>query len=248
MLSQTPGNTILVAEDDPATRQALAGLLTAAGYSVTVAADGQEALNLLRRGPAPDLVLLDLVMPVLDGWQFLQEQQQDPTLADIPVVIVSGSDRPPSMEDSKIGALIRKPIEFGQLLAVIRDFVTTQRPGVLVVDDSDQVRHMLELALGHHDFMVWTASGGQEAVEVYRQHHAAVAVVLLDVRMPVMDGPATLKALKQIDPGVRCCFMSGDTGEYRVQDLIDQGAAHVFAKPFGLAQVTQALRQLVAAR
>src|SRR3954469_25596166 len=95
-----PARSILVAEDDANTRQALASLLGAAGYTVTTAANGREALDALRRQP-PDLVLLDLVMPELDGWQFLQQQRQDPALASIPVVVVSGAAAP--HEQSALG-------------------------------------------------------------------------------------------------------------------------------------------------
>src|SRR5690242_18258082 len=86
-----PGKSILVVEDDPLTREALAMVLGEAGCRVACAADGREALGLLRAGPKPDLILLDLSLPVLDGRQFRREQLQDPALAGIPVVVVSAA-------------------------------------------------------------------------------------------------------------------------------------------------------------
>ena len=107
------------------------------------------------------------------------------------------------------------------------------RDTILVVDDDRAVLALLGTALPEYGLAVLTAAGGEEAVEVYRRHREAVALVLLDVRMPGLDGPATLAALRQVDPLVRCCFMSGNTGEYAWDDLTALGAVCVFAKPFG---------------
>jgi CheY-like chemotaxis protein len=82
---------ILVIDDDACCREALVSILELEGYQVACAAHGLEALASLRRGPLPSLILLDLRMPVMDGWQFRQEQQQDPVLAGIPVVVMTGA-------------------------------------------------------------------------------------------------------------------------------------------------------------
>ena len=83
------GKVVLVVEDDRLAREALCAILQGAGYAARGAADGAEALGALRRGALPDLILLDLMMPVLDGWQFRREQLRDPGLAGVPVVICS---------------------------------------------------------------------------------------------------------------------------------------------------------------
>jgi CheY-like chemotaxis protein len=103
---------------------------------------------------------------------------------------------------------------------------------VLVVDDEPAVRRMLDFALRSHGFAVRAASGGEAAVGLYRRHRGTVDVVLLDVRMPGLDGPQTLLALRQIDPAVRCVFMTGGTGDHTGEQLLDMGAAWVLAKPF----------------
>ena len=102
--------------------------------------------------------------------------------------------------------------------------------GILVVDDDATVRTMLDIGLRHHGFAVWLAAGGQEAVEVFRRHGQAIDIVLLDVRMPGLDGPQTLAALQQIDPRVRCCFMSGESGGYNSETLLTLGASHLDRK------------------
>src|ERR1700679_86375 len=83
-----------------------------------------------------------------------------------------------------------------------------EAPGVLIVDDDDLLRNLMSIVLQRRGFTVWTAASGAEALTAYRQHGQRIAVVLLDVRMPVQDGPATLAQLRQLNPELCCCFMS----------------------------------------
>lgn len=116
------GKTILVVEDDAATRESLGLILGTQGYGVLGAGNGQEALDLLRAGPYPDLILLDLMMPIMDGWQFRREQTRDAVLAGIPVVVLSadGNVRPKAAALGAAGYL-QKPVEVECLLEEIRE-------------------------------------------------------------------------------------------------------------------------------
>src|SRR6476646_6367807 len=78
---------ILIVDDDKDVRSALAELLEGEGYAVAGAHNGHEALQLMRAGLHPAVILLDLMMPVMDGWDFRSEQQRDPAFAGVPVVI-----------------------------------------------------------------------------------------------------------------------------------------------------------------
>jgi CheY-like chemotaxis protein len=118
------------------------------------------------------------------------------------------------------------------------------KPGVLVVDDEHLVRIMVQLGLERNGFEVWLAGNGREALDLYREHREQIAVVLLDVRMPGLDGPGTLAALRKLNPDVPACFMSGDPGVYAPEELRQRGAAYVIAKPFHLDQLANILRLL----
>lgn len=103
---------------------------------------------------------------------------------------------------------------------------------------------MVQLALEWEGFEVWTASNGNDAVRIYENHRDRIALVLLDVKMPDLDGPCTLDALRELNPKLVACFMSGSTGQYTNADLIRRVPARIFAKPFRLDELTSELRSL----
>lgn len=112
---------ILVVEDDQYIRDSLAELLQDEGYLVDVAKDGQEGLDYLAREQAPDLILLDLMMPIKDGFQFRAEQREDPRIASIPVVIFSadtGVNQPNAQFEG--AAILKKPVDLDALLSMVR--------------------------------------------------------------------------------------------------------------------------------
>ena len=116
-----PGRTILIVDDDPDVRVALEGALQAAGVSVVSASHGLDALRALRtRASAVDLILLDLMMPVMNGWQFRREQQQDPDLSAIPVLVLSAGNHVAEAAAS-IGATgyLRKPVDLDELWSAV---------------------------------------------------------------------------------------------------------------------------------
>jgi len=109
---------ILLVEDDLDVREALADTLEDRGFEVITAANGLEALDLLRRVEAPSLVLLDLMMPVMDGYEFLEAQRRDPILAAIPVAIVTAGQ----VDRRRVGdspPVVAKPIKIPQLMSVL---------------------------------------------------------------------------------------------------------------------------------
>ncbi len=115
------------------------------------------------------------------------------------------------------------------------------RPGVLVVDDDHLVRIMVQLGLERNGFEVWMAATGAEAIQEYQARPERIGVVLLDVQMPGLDGPATLEALRKINPEVRVCFMSGGMGKYDPEGLRQRGAMYVLAKPFQMSELANVL-------
>jgi CheY-like chemotaxis protein len=111
---------VLVVEDDPATREALVVFLRHEGYPAESVNDGQQALARLRDKKPPSLVLLDLMLPVMDGFEFRVQQLQDPALARIPVIVVSaGGDLVRKAETLHADACLAKPLDVEMLLSLI---------------------------------------------------------------------------------------------------------------------------------
>ncbi len=114
----------MVVDDDQTVRETLRDLLEAEGYDVTPAANGREALDRLHgAGPKPHLILLDLMMPVMDGWQFSAAVKLDPTLARIPVVVFSADASLEQMARRlPVDGVLLKPVDLARLRETVERF------------------------------------------------------------------------------------------------------------------------------
>jgi two-component system cell cycle sensor histidine kinase/response regulator CckA len=115
---------------------------------------------------------------------------------------------------------------------------------VLVVDDEEYMGKMLSTALENFGFEVCKAASGAEALRVQAQR-PDVDVVVLDVLMAGLDGPATLRALRLRQPDLPCCFITGQTNRYSEDDLLRAAPARVLNKPFPLASLVGALLEMM---
>ena len=114
MSAASTNRTVLVVDDDRGVRELLIRSLSFEGFEVMEAANGQDALTQLRTGRRPGVIVLDLRMPVMDGWAFRVAQRADPRIARIPVVILSGADAHRFQEIEAVAAL-EKPVSLAQL-------------------------------------------------------------------------------------------------------------------------------------
>jgi CheY-like chemotaxis protein len=114
--------TVLVVDDDAEIRQALAELLEDEDYGVRLAANGKEALELVSAGLRPDVILLDVMMPVMDGWHFLSARLKYPELVEVPIIIISAGQEA-EREAHKVGVfeVAKKPLHVDDLIRRIED-------------------------------------------------------------------------------------------------------------------------------
>jgi CheY-like chemotaxis protein len=113
---------IVLVDDDPDIREALTDVLEDRGFQVRTASNGREALGLLRRlSPPPSVILLDLMMPILDGYGFLEEHRKDPTLAAIPVAIITAGHGVDHARIGLITPIVPKPINVPKLCRTLDD-------------------------------------------------------------------------------------------------------------------------------
>ncbi len=113
--------SVLIVEDDPEIRRLLHTVLLRHGYSVMEAPHGEAALQLLAADPLPGVILLDLYLPLMDGWEFRQAQLRDPRLAAVPVVVISAA-ADVLIEPLDAEQVMKKPLDIPRLLTVVAGF------------------------------------------------------------------------------------------------------------------------------
>lgn len=121
--ARSSDSQVLIVDDDDGLRAVIELVLEAEGYGVVSAMDGAQALGWLRRGVRPCLILLDLMMPGMNGWEFREAQRQDPALAEIPVVVLSGDGNLiEKAADLSVHGLLKKPVEIDVLIDTVARF------------------------------------------------------------------------------------------------------------------------------
>ena len=111
--------SVLIVEDDRDTREMLGRFLELEGFDVQTAANGELALKVLQDEERPSVIILDLMMPVMNGWQFRVAQQSDPNLSEIPVVVVTAAGVRDDIPAISADGWLSKPVDFDRLLATI---------------------------------------------------------------------------------------------------------------------------------
>ena len=121
---------VLLVEDDFVLRSSLSEFLTAEGFRVDCCADGREAFRRLHAPPKPNLILLDIMLPYLDGFELRALQRKSPLISNIPVVVISAHDLDPqSVDELGLPPPLRKPLDLDRLLATMRAATAGPAPG-----------------------------------------------------------------------------------------------------------------------
>jgi PAS domain S-box-containing protein len=186
--------TLLVVDDSAPVRDSIRLILEGAGYEVAEAGGGAAAIQLARL-LQPKLMILDVMMPDIDGFDVIQVIRNDPITRDLPVLFVSAAperDRGMALGGS---GYITKPFDDDELLAEVRRLVTVAPRRVLVVDDDFHVRPALARLLQRGGFEVAEAADGRMGLELIERDPPDL--VLLDIRMPDIDGYEVLRRLKR---------------------------------------------------
>lgn len=186
LLAANGEHTILVIDDDPNARELMHRFLAREGFEVICAASGEEGIEAAIQ-LVPCAITLDVTMPWMDGWEVLTRLKANPTLCDVPVIMISMNDN--SGMGHTLGATdyLTKPVQWDRLASVLRKFhCITPHCTVLVVEDDPISRAMTVKMLERAGWNVATAQNGQEALE---QVGARVPeLIILDLMMPEMDG------------------------------------------------------------
>ncbi len=185
-------DVVLVIDDDETQRDLTSRFLAREGFTARTAADGPTGLALARR-LQPRAILLDVTMPMMDGWSVLTALKADPDLCAIPVVMVTFHSERALATSLGAADYVMKPIDWSRLHHVMAPFRDAEGD-VLVVDDEAELRTLTRHALERSGWSVTEAANGAEALEQVTR--ALPRAILLDLSMPVMDGFAFLHELR----------------------------------------------------
>ncbi len=180
------GNSVLVIDDDAIQRDLMSRFLISKGFTVQTASSGEEGLRLARR-LLPVAITLDVMMPGMDGWTALSLFKSDPTLCNIPVIMLT------MMDDKKRGYALgaanymTKPVDRRQLTQILKKYSCPHTPcPVLLVEDDAVTRQMMRSLLEKAGWAVSEAENGRIALERVKANRPTL--ILLDLMMPEMDG------------------------------------------------------------
>jgi len=193
------GEYVLIIDDDQSDRDMLSRHLEKAGFGVTAVSSGQQGLTLAQE-KAPLVILLDVLMPEIDGWQVLEALKQDPATVDIPVVMISVIDK--QSQAACMGAVdyLSKPLDKHQLLSTMNKLMPeAKQADVLVIEDDDAMRELVCRQLASVGWQSREACQGKEGlaqIEVKMPD-----LILLDLMMPEMYGFTFLTALRKLPAG-----------------------------------------------
>ena len=192
----TVGDLVLVIDDEASQRELMTRFLERQRFAVRTAGDGRTGLD-LAKSLKPRAILLDVMMPDMDGWSVLAALKADPETAAIPVVMVSFVVD--AALSASLGAVeaVPKPVDWTRLRTILDQFRAADGD-VLVVDDDADMRHRLRTVLERNGWSVREAGNGCEALD--QVQHGVPRLVLLDLTMPIMDGFSFLDRLRDL-PG-----------------------------------------------
>jgi signal transduction histidine kinase/DNA-binding response OmpR family regulator len=187
--------SVLIVEDDPRSAGLLRVYLEDVGYTVVIARDGLEGLELARR-LEPAAVILDVLLPRVNGWEVLAQLKSDPATSAIPVVIVSMIDEQGAGFALGAADYLVKPVDRVSLLGALARCATLpgDRRTLVAIDDDPLDLDLLEAVLAPEGWNVLRASGGEEGIRVVRR--VRPAVVVLDLLMPDVDGFEVVERLR----------------------------------------------------
>ncbi len=243
--------SVLVIDDGEANRDVLARRLEKAGYGVSTAASGADGLRFLELEKF-DIILLDILMPELDGYEVLERIKANPLLRDIPVIMVTALTEIDSVTQCvKLGAddYIVKPLDFGVLQTRIWHCLAkasmrmqkldpsktregTSGARILVVDDIEMNRDILAVRLKRAGYVPGVAAGAREAWRLVRS--MPVDLILLDLRMPEIDGFQFLEEIKADvqHRDIPVVILSSEDGTDSMTRALSLGAADYVVKPY----------------
>lgn len=252
--ASTTGQKILLIDDDMLVLKELGARLKSYGYEVSCAFDGNLGLNILLE-EKPGLVLLDLTMPVMDGFSFLHEMQKLPDVAEIPVIILSAADMDGDMEKllpPNVKGILRKGnIKSQELMTLLQETLRRNeqqtaadkaaedsiapecRQGsrnILIAEDNPDNMFLLKELLTPRGYVVLHAVNGNEAVQMAMTQRPDI--ILMDIHMPEMNGLDATRTIRENGLRTPIIALTAKAMKGDREQIIEAGCNDYISKPF----------------
>ncbi len=236
---------VLLVDDDPQIHDLIGAMLEREGFRLEHATGGGQALDRARE-IKPAVILLDVMMPQVDGWTVLGRLKADPELAAIPVVIVSLLDERPLGLSLGAAEFLNKPLDRAQLVATVRAHAGAAGGRILVVDDDADQRRNLKRTLSAQGYEVLEAAGGEQAWS-WLEANPKPDVIVLDLVMGGMDGFTLLDRLRHHPTlnDIKVLVVSAkDLSSSETDFLLERGGTVIPKGPNARQALSQALKSL----
>jgi len=193
------GKTVLIIDDDPTVGELMKRQLLKENYKVVIAPNGKEGVR-LARDLQPDVIILDILMPEMDGWSVLRTLKADPKVSDIPVIMASILDE--KNKGFSLGAadFLSKPVQKEYLMKSIRNLIgNKENLKICLIEDDDGLRFTIKEILEKQNVKIIEAENGKVGMLLLENEEIKPDLILLDLMMPVMNGFEFLKTIRETE-------------------------------------------------
>lgn len=250
VISPQPGQKILIIDDDMLVLKELGGRLKSYGYEISYAFDGNLGLKLLLE-EKPNLILLDLSMPIMDGFSFLHEMRKIPEVANTPTIILSAADLNGDTEKlltpNVKGILQKGNIKSQELLSIIQEILSAQNNAaqstdkktgsetptgkkILIAEDNPDNMFLLREVLIPKGYVILHAKNGKEAVHIAMTQRPDI--ILMDIQMPDMNGLDATKTIRENGIKTPILALTAKAMKGDREQIIAAGCNDYISKPF----------------
>lgn len=241
MLANAP--VVLLIDDDMAVQYFVSEHLKSEGYRVEIGIDGEDGLKMAKECN-PNVILLDIEMPKMDGWAVLAELKADPVLASVPVIVLSEEENRGRAVSMGAGDYLVKPVEPSKIAVAIQRELSGGAGDVVVADDDSSTREIVCRHLRHAGLSAIQVDDGERVVPLI--HEKNPSLLILDLMLPNMDGFEILRRLREAESKIPVLVLTGKELSAPEEHMLHDADARVIIKGgLALEQVVQEARRMI---
>jgi DNA-binding response OmpR family regulator len=229
--------SILVVEDDAVSRKLITSILEKHDFTVVAKESAMDAWKYLESGKSCELIVTDVMMPIMDGFALIQKLKANKRFSKLPIILCTSlNDSNSIVKGMKAGVAdyVVKPVKSAVLVSKINEALDKIGGAVLVVDDEEAIRQVLSQTIKREGYPVITAESANQALELIERKK--IDLVISDIVMPDMDGMELLAKVKERHPKLPVILISGRTFQSR-DKILASGADDFIAKPFNNTEI-----------